>query len=116
MNQKRLFWRFLVCSIVPQNGFSGPYGAEAPFGALLFAMDKRRFTDPDGDCWEARVISTGNSSSYLNEKVQRPIVEFRSVGLPRSTRYAMLKKTMSDSLGELNESDLTKLFEMSKSH
>jgi len=79
-------------------------------------MCKRKFTDRSGLDWEFQVISTGRSSSYLSEKVQRPIVEFRSIGVSRPTRYAMPGKAMPDSLEEIDEAGLLKLFERSESH
>jgi hypothetical protein len=79
-------------------------------------MAKREFEDDAGHVWEARVISTGNSSSYLSEKVQRPIVEFRCTGVSRPTRYVMLGKALPDSLDQIDDAVLKQMFERSKSH
>jgi len=59
----------------------------------------RRFAAPDGTVWEARIVASGRTSSYLAPRLTRPLVEFRCVTAPDAARrYAPFGGTTLESL------------------
>ncbi len=76
----------------------------------------RVFRDATGLEWEARLISHGRTSDYLNPRVHRPVIQFtcRARSLPQ--RYGSYDEDQHGPLDMADIADLQALLERAKSH
>jgi hypothetical protein len=79
-------------------------------------MALREFEDDRGRRWTVSEISTGRSSPYLNDRVQRPLLQFDCAADPGPSRYAMLDRKLGESLATVSVENLMVLLGRSKVH
>jgi len=89
-------------------------GGIKEFDSLEFKTMKTFYDDEQRE-WQVELISHGQTSGYLNQRVHKPVLQFSCLDATRSRRY-LGYSTDGNTLSDLCEQELRELLARSSAH